>query len=194
MINDGGVTILKKRGLVLVFFVVAIAIAVNAFTYTSILNGSNTMINLIKKLNLAYVTPKTYVRLAERLQKKPNLNSIKQIEGIISNKSGAFVEAAFQADSSAINNLLDSSAKYVKSKDGSSFIRYIGNGIHVEGYMATDKKLLKAKQRWHVIEDDDTITCSMEVYIEDLKSPQLWYLHFKQVKDDWKIYMLENDL
>lgn len=194
IINYGGVTILKKRGLVLVLFVVAIAIAVNAFTYTSILNGSNTMLNLIKKLNLAYVTPKTYVRLAERLQKKPNLNNIKQLEGIISNKSGAFVEAVFQADSSAINNLLDSSAKYVKSKDGSSFIRYIGDGIHVEGYMATDKKLLKTKQRWHVLEDDNTVTCSMEIYIEDLKSPQLWYLHFKQVKDDWKIYMLENDI
>lgn len=185
---------MKKRGLVLVLFAVAIAIAVNAFTYTSILNGSNTMLNLIKKLNLAYVTPKTYVRLAERLQKKPDFSGIKQLEGIISNKSGAFVEAVFQADSSAIDNLLDSSAKYIKSKDGSSFIRYIGNGTHVEGYMATDKKLLKAKQRWHVLEDDNTVTCSMEIYIEDMKSPQLWYLHFKQVKNDWKIYMLENDI
>lgn len=184
----------KKRGLVLVLFVIAIAIAVNDFTYTSILNGSNTMLNLIKKLNLAYVTPKTYVRLAERLQKKPNINNIKQLDSIISNKSGAFVEAAFHADSSAIDELLDASAKYVKSKDGSSFIRYIGNGTHVEGYMATDKRLLKTKQRWHVLEDDNTVTCSMEVYIEDIKSPQLWYLHFKQVKSDWKIYMLENGM
>jgi hypothetical protein len=187
------VTILKKRGLALVFFVIVIAIAVNTFTYTSILNGSNTMLNLIKKLNLAYVTPKTYVHLAEKVQKKPNIN-IKQIEGIISDKSAAFVESAFKADSGAIDNLLDPSAKYVKSKDGSSFIRYIGNGIHVEGYMATDKKLLKTKQRWHVLEDDDTVTCSMEVYIEDVKSPQLWYLHFKQVRNDWKIYMLENGI
>lgn len=184
----------KKRGLVLVLFVVVIAIAVNAFTYTSILNGSNTMLNLIKKLNLAYVTPKTYVRLAERLQKKPIINNSNQIDSVISNKSGAFIEAVFRADSSAIDNLLDSSAKYVKSKDGSSFIRYVGNGIHVEGYMATDKKLIKAKQRWHVIEDDNTVTCSMEIYIEDIKSPQLWYLHFIQVKNDWKIYMLENDI
>lgn len=184
---------MKKRRLVLVLFAVAIAIAVNAFTYTSILNGSSTMLNLIKKLNLAYVTPKTYINLAERLHKKPSLN-IRQLESIITNKSGAFVEAVFQADNSTINNLLDSSAKYVKSKDGSSFIRYIGNGMHVEGYMATDKKLLKTKPRWHVLEDDNTVTCSMEIYIEDMKSPQLWYLHFKQVKNDWKIYMLENDI
>lgn len=189
-----GVAILKKRGLILVLFAVALAIAVNAFTYTSILNGSNTILNLIKKINFAYVTPKTYVHLAERLQRKPNLNNIKQLEGIISNKSGAFVEAVFQGDSTTIDNLLDSSAKYVKSKDGSSFIRYIGNGIHVEGYMATDKKLLKAKQRWHVLEDDKTVTCGMEVYIENVKSPQLWYLHFRQVKSDWKIYMLENGI
>ena len=191
-----GVTILKRRGLVLglVLFAVVFAIAINAFTYSSILNGSSTMINLIKKLNLAYVTPKTYVQLADKLQRKPKLNNIKQIEGIISNKSSAFVEAAFHADSNTLDSLLDSSAKYIKSKDGSSFIRYIGEGIHVEGYMATDKKLLKSKLRWHVLEDNNTVTCSMEIYIEDMKSPQLWYLHFKQSKNDWKIYMLENDI
>ncbi|MDF2532496.1 MAG: hypothetical protein K0Q65_2077 [Clostridia bacterium] len=186
---------MKKRGLVLALLAVAIAIAVNAFAYTSILNGSNTILNLMKKLNLAYVTPKTYVRLAERLQKKPNYNhNLNQLDGIISDKSGEFIEAAFQKDSNTIDRMLDTSAKYIKSKDGSSFIRYIGNGIHVEGYMATDKKLLKAKQRWHVLEDDNTVTCSMEIYIEDMKSPQLWYLHFKQVKNEWKIYMLENDI
>ena len=175
-------------------FALAIAIAVNAFTYTSILNGSNTMLNLIKKLNFAYVTPKTYINLAGRIQKKPSQNNIKQIESIITNKSDEFVEAVFQADCSAINSLLDSSAKYVKSKDGSSFIRFIGDGIHVEGYMATDKRLLYAKPRWHVLEDDNTVTCSMEIYIEDMEDPQLWYLHFRQVRNDWKIYMLENDI
>jgi hypothetical protein len=188
------VTVLKKRGLILAVIAVGIAIAVNAFTYTSILNGSNTMLNLIKKLDFAYVTPKTYINLAGRLQKKPNQNNIRQIESIITSKSDEFVEAAFQADSRTMNNLLDSSAKYVKSKDGSSFIRYIGEGIHVEGYMATDKKLLNAKPRWHVLEDDNTVTCSMEIYIKDMKYPQLWYLHFKQVGKDWKVYMLENDI
>jgi hypothetical protein len=185
---------MKKRALVLVIFAIGITIAVNAYTYTSILNGSNTMLNLIKKFNFAYVTPKTYVDLAEKLQRKPNRNNMKQLDGIISNKSDEFIEAVFQKDNTAIDKLLDDSARYIKSKDGSSFIRYIDNEIHVEGYMATDKKLLKAKQRWHVLEDDNTVTCSMEIYIEDMESPQLWYLHFKQVKSDWKIYMVENDI
>lgn len=186
---------MKRRGIVLVFIAIAITIAVNAFTYTSILNGSNTMLNLIKKLNIAYVTPKTYINLAQKMQRKPNYNiNLKQLDSIICSKSGEFIEAAFEGDNDKIDKLLDSSAKYIKSKDGSSFIRYIGDGIHVEGYMATDKKLIKSKQRWHVIEDDNTVTCSMEVYIENVKSPQLWYLHFREVKNDWKIYMLENGL
>ncbi|MDF2840121.1 MAG: hypothetical protein K0Q99_893, partial [Clostridia bacterium] len=116
------------------------------------------------------------------------------IDHIISDKSGEFVQAVFDKNDVNIEKLLDSNAEYIRSKDGSSFIRYIGNGVHVEGYMATDKKLVKAIQRWHVIQDDETVTCSMELILEDMKAPQLWYLHFKKVNSEWKIFMLENDI
>jgi len=186
---------LKTRSLVLVLLAAAITVAVNAFAYTSILNGSSTMLNLVKKFNFIYATPKTYMDLAKRLQKKPNYNNFnKQMDNIISDKSGEFIEAAFEKNDEDIAKLLDSSAKYIKSMDGSGFIRHIDNGVHVEGYMATDKKLIRAKQRWYMVEDDNTVTCSMEIYLEDMKTPQLWYLHFKKVKSDWKIFMLENDI
>jgi hypothetical protein len=191
------VTVLKKKRLVLALFAAAMVIAVNAFAYTNILNGSNTMLNLVKKFNFAYVTPKTYINLARKLQRNTdyNTNNIKQMDsGVISERSVEFIAAAFKRNDKDIERMLDSSAKYIKSKDGSGFIRYIGNGVHVEGYMATDKRLIKSTKRWHVIEDDNTITCSMEVFIEGMPSPQLWYLHFRKVKSDWKIFMLENDI
>lgn len=153
-------------------FAVAITLAVSAFAYTNIQNGSGTILNLI------------------RFRK----SHIKQIDKAITEKSDDFIQAAFRRDSKSIEQMLDDSAKYIQSKDGSGFIRFVGTDIHVEGYMATNKRLIKAKQRWYVTEDDQTITCSMEVYIEDTQSPQLWYLHFKKVKDDWKLFMLENGI
>lgn len=185
---------MKRRGWIYAAIALTLIIAVNALAYTGILNGSSTILNLIKKLNIAYVTPKTYINLAERVQKKYNLNpeGIKQLDNAISQKSSQFITAAFSKDGTTMEKLLDLNTQYVKSADGSSFIRYIGSETHVEGYMATDKKLVKAKQRWHILEEDNTVTCSMEVYIENEETPQLWYLHFRKVKEDWKIYMLEN--
>lgn len=187
---------MKKRGFIPLLFVIILVLTVNVWTYRSVLNGSGIALNLIKKLDFAYVTPRTYINLIRNFQKKPSysLKNIKQIDSIISDKSETFIEAAFERDSQIIDSMLDNSAEYIKSPDGSSFIRHIGNDIHVEGYMATDKKLIKTKQRWHVIEDDETVTCSMEVYIEGAKSPQLWYLHFRKTNNDWKLFMLENDV
>lgn len=187
---------MKKRRSAMILLAIAITIAVNAFAYTSIFNGSNAMVNLVKKFSFLYVTPKTYIDLAKKLfpDPKDEKYQVGQMDSLISEKSGKFIEAVFKKKNEDVKKLLDSSAEYITSKDGSSFIRHISNGVHVEGYMATDKKLISAKQRWHVIEDDNTITCSMEVYIQDMKTPQLWYLHFKKVKSDWKIFMLENDL
>jgi len=186
---------MRKRRLILIVFAAAIAIAVNTLVYTNVLNGSGTLLNLAKKLNFAYVTPQTYINLAKKLQRKPDYNHmIKQLDEAITDKSGEFIQAAFEGNDKDMKRLLDSSTQFIQSKDGSSFIRYIGEGTHVEGYMATDKKLLEAKERWHVLEKDNTVTCSMEIYLEDMKSPQLWYLHFRKVKDEWKVYMLENDI
>jgi hypothetical protein len=188
------VTVLKRRGWIYAAIALTLILAVNALAYTGMLNGSSTILNLIKKLNIAYVTPKTYVELAERMQKKYKMNpeGIKQLDSTISEKSSQFITAAFSKDGNTMGQLLDLNTQYVKSEDGSSFIRYIGSGTHVEGYMATDKNLVRAKQRWHILEEDNTVTCSMEVYLENEKAPQLWYLHFRKIKEDWKIYMLEN--
>jgi hypothetical protein len=151
---------------------------------------------LIKRVNSAYVTPRTYINIANRLQKKPVAEgySAKQLPNSIADKSCEFVKAVFAKDDARIKQFLDPSAKYIRSKDGSSFIRYVENGVHVEGYMATDKRLLTAKQKWYISEDDNTITSCVEVYIDGNKSPEVWYIHFRSVKSSWKIYMLENDI
>lgn len=187
---------MKNKTKVLIVIVLVLALLVNAFAYIGIINGSNTITGLIKKVNFAYVTPKVYFNLAKRVQRKPQQNndSAKQQENVISEKSHEFIAAAFRRDDAGVKKLLDPSAKLIRSKDGSSFIRYVENGVFVEGYMATDKKLVNTKQRWYIVEEDHTVTCSMEVYIEGNKSPELWYIHFRKVKDDWKIYMLENNI
>lgn len=187
---------LNKRKRIILVFAVSAAIIINIYLYSNWINGASSMLGIIKKVDFAYITPNTYIKLAKRLQRKPSYSNykIKQIDAVIAVKSEAFIQAAFRKDTEKIDQLLDETAEYVESKDGSSFIRYIGSDIHVEGYMATDKKLIKTKQRWHMMEEDNTVTCSMEVYIEAVKSPQLWYLHFRKVENDWKLFMLENDI
>lgn len=168
---------------------------INVFVYASIYKISNSMISQIKRLDLAYVTPLDYLKLARGL-KKPESEDYgrRKLQDTVSDKSYDFITAVFKQDDKKIKGLLDPSAKYIRSKDGSSFIRYIENGIHVEGYMATDKRLIKAKKRWCIEETDHTVICSMEVYIEGGKSPQLWHLHFRKNGDDWRVYMLENEI
>ena len=80
------------------------------------------------------------------------------------------------------------------SLDNSSYIRYTAEGLHVEGYMATDRKLVQVRQSWYVIEDDGTITSGVEVEIEGEETPQIWYIHFRERFGQWKIYMLENGI
>lgn len=179
---------MRNRTKILIIVILIIALLMNAFAYASIINGSGTIINLIKRVNLAYITPRGFSNQGDILQKKP------QSENDITKKSYDFVTAAFARDDASIKKLMDSSTTYIRSKDGSSFIRYVENGVLVEGYMATDKKLINAKLKWYVEQSDHTIICSMEVYIEGIKSPELWYIHYRKVKDDWKIYMLENNI
>lgn len=185
-----------KRTSLFILAALLIIIVVNVLAYMNFINSSGFVLNLVKRFNFAYITPKNYFSLVNKSRKKPITQnySEKQIEASISDKACDFVIAAFKKDDKRIKQLLAPSAKYIKSKDGSSFIRCMDNGVHVEGYMATDKTLNRTKERWRLKEKDQTITCSMEVYIENNKAPEIWYIHFKKVRDEWKVYMLENNI
>jgi len=116
----------------------------------------------------------------------------KGTEEFIASQSCEFVQAAFDGDKSKITDMLCEGTMYVVSEDKSSYIRYAAEDLHVEGYMATNRKLLKVRQNWYVVEDDGTITSEVEVEIEGEKAPQVWYIHYKRSFGQWKIFMLEN--
>ena len=88
----------------------------------------------------------------------------------IASKSCAFVRAAFERDKLKVEDMLCTGTIYVISEDNSSYIRYASKDMHVEGYMATDRKLVRARENWHVTEEDGTITSGVEVLIEGRKS------------------------
>jgi hypothetical protein len=112
----------------------------------------------------------------------------------IAAKSRAFVQAAFEREKAKLEDMLFKGAMYVVSEDKSSYIRYTAEDSHVEGYMATDRKLLQARQSWYVMEDDGTITSGVEVMIEGEEKPQIWYIHYRKSFGQWKIFMLENGI
>lgn len=107
-------------------------------------------------------------------------------------RSCEFVQAAFDGDKAKVADMLCESTVYLVSEDKSSYIRYSAEDLLVEGYMATDRKLVLVRQNWCVIEDDGTITSGVEVEIEGEKAPQIWYIHYKRSFGQWKIFMLEN--
>lgn len=187
---------MKNRSKVIIAIILIIALLLNAFAYIGIINGSSTILSLLKRVNFSYIAPSNYFSIASRLQKKPKIENYKPktMDDLISEKSYEFVRAAFEKDSKGVERILDPSANYIRSKDGSSFIRYIENGMHVEGYMATDKRLVETRQRWIIREKDHTATCCMEVTVEGSSASELWYLHFRNVGNDWKIYMMENNI
>lgn len=113
---------------------------------------------------------------------------------VIASESQAFVEAAFRGDKARVSGMLSKGTEYIVSEDKSSYIRYVSEDLHVEGYMATDRKLLQVRQSWYVIEDDGTITSGVEVEIEGEEVSQTWYIHYRKVLGQWKIFMLENGL
>ncbi|MGE5678711.1 MAG: hypothetical protein ACM3ZR_11715 [Pseudomonadota bacterium] len=115
-----------------------------------------------------------------------------ELEEIIAAQSCAFVRAAFEGDKEKILGMLSVGTEYMVSKDKSSYIRYTSEDIHVEGYMATDKKLIKVSQNWYVEEDDGSITSEVEVQMEGEELPQTWYIHYRKILGRWKIFMLEN--
>ncbi len=127
-------------------------------------------------------------------------SELRKIEGddaaelgrFIAAESCDFVRSAFRRDRERIADMLSGETEYMVFKDNSSYIRYAAEDLHVEGYMATDKKLVMVRHCWHVIEKDDTITSAVEVAVEGEKECQTWYIHYRNSSGKWKIFMLEN--
>lgn len=118
----------------------------------------------------------------------------KKLEKEMAKGSTAFIKAAFSHDENTISSMLGNGAEYVCAADGSSFIRYVSDSLHVEGYMATNKALVKVKQKWCVRESSGTVISGMSVYIKGINEPQRWYIHYRKAWGKWKIYMLENGI
>lgn len=122
----------------------------------------------------------------EETPKEPDL------EELIGAKSCEFVRLAFSGRHQELQDMLLGGTEYITAADGSSFIRYATPELHVEGYMATNKRLVAVVPKWTVKEDDGTIISGVEVHIEGEEAPQSWYLHYCKSMGQWKIYMLEN--
>ena len=129
-----------------------------------------------------------------RVQKETEEESMEELGKLIASKSCEFVQAAFSGDKAKIADMLSGETEYIVSKDNSSYIRYATEDLHVEGYMATDRKLVQVRHSWYVIEDDGTITSGIEVAIEGEEASQIWYIHFRKSFGQWKIYMMENGI
>ncbi|MGI5997100.1 MAG: hypothetical protein ACOX89_00400 [Lutispora sp.] len=114
------------------------------------------------------------------------------IKETIENISKKFITNCFARNESNVNSLLSKDTDYIKSPDGSSFIRYTGDGLLVEGYMDTDKNLADYRQRWCYIEGDKALA-GVEITLKGHEVPVIWYLYYKKENGQWKIYMLEND-
>ncbi len=118
----------------------------------------------------------------------------KELSDVIEKKSLEFVITAFLHDSEKMERLLARGTTYVLLPEGDSYIRYIDKEQHVEGYMATNKRLLKVKHKWYVEGEKGTVTSGIELLLMDEKAPQTWFLHFRKVFSHWKVFMLENGI
>lgn len=114
------------------------------------------------------------------------------IDEVIRGLSEKFITYCFAKSENNIDALLSQNTDYIKSPDGSSFIRYTDGHQHIEGYMATDKSLIDYKQRWCYVEGD-TALAGLEITLEGSSKPVIWYLHYKRENGQWKLYMLENE-
>lgn len=134
------------------------------------------------------------IKVRPEVQENTEVINIDELGEIIALESCKFVRAAFERDKLKVEDMLCKDTIYVISEDNSSYIRYTSKDLHVEGYMATDRELVKVKQCWHVKEDDGTITSGVEVFIEGEEDPQIWYIHYRKSFGKWKIFMLENGI
>lgn len=119
-------------------------------------------------------------------------SEVLELDELIGEKSCRFVRLAFAGKQEEIRNMLLHGTEYIAAADGSSLIRFTSAELHVEGYMATNKKLIGVVPKWHVKEDNGTIISGVEVQIEGEAAPQIWYIHYQRSFGHWKIYMLEN--
>lgn len=103
-----------------------------------------------------------------------------------------FVTYSFAKDEENIKKMLVAKTFYIKSPDGSSFIRRTDGEQHVEGYMATDKILSGSRQKWFYSEGNEAII-GTEIIVEGEEKPLIWYMYFRKTTDGWKLYMLENE-
>lgn len=127
-------------------------------------------------------------------EKQTDEGSLEELGKLIAEQSCEFVRAAFDRDKARVAGMLSEDAEFMVSKDNASYIRYTFGELHVEGYMATDKKLADVRQSWFVMEDDGTIISEVEVFIEGEENPQTWYIHYRKSLDQWEIFMLENGM
>lgn len=114
------------------------------------------------------------------------------IKETIENISKKFITNCFARNETNVNSMLSKDTDYIKSPDGSSFIRYTGEGLLVEGYMDTDKNLVDYRQRWCYVEGDKAMA-GIEITLKGQDVPVIWYLYYKKENGQWKLYMLEND-
>jgi hypothetical protein len=124
-------------------------------------------------------------------QKEPEEEDIKELGKLIASQSCKFVKAAFDRDKAKVVDMLSEDAEYIVSGDNSSYLRYTAPDLHVEGYMATDRKLVQVRQNWYIIEDDGTITSEVEVSIEGEDAPQsgkysCWKVECKREAEVWR--------
>ncbi|SHJ07963.1 hypothetical protein [Lutispora thermophila] len=119
-------------------------------------------------------------------------SSDEPIKETIENISKKFINSCFARNESNVVSLLAKETDYIRSPDGSSFIRYTGDGLLVEGYMDTDKNLADYRQRWCYIEGDKALA-GVEITLKGQDVPVIWYLYYKKENGQWKLYMLEND-
>lgn len=153
--------------------------------------GESDYYDMSAGLNVVEDGPEKETMRSEISNEIPEEN-IKELGSLLESKSCDFVRAAFRRDKAKIKNMLAGGAEYFVTENDSSYIRYTSGDLHVEGYMATDKKLIQVRQCWFLMEDDGTITSAVEVAIEGEKSLQLWYIHYMKSFGQWKIFMLEN--
>jgi len=183
---------LKRKKQVIFVIITGLCLALLGTFFKADINYFDQLLTIIKKSSI------DDVNIGEEKEKESDdiiiesKMSEETVKKIIENISKQFVINCFARNESNINSLLSKETSYIRSPDGSSFIRYTGDGLLVEGYMDTDKNLAEYRQRWCYVEKDKALA-GVEIKLKGNNAPIIWYLHFKKENGEWKLFMLEND-